>query len=119
MKIKYNKVHPVLQKINQEIEAEFENRKRFKALEDKRLLLKIKLAETKNKKLELLKRCADIKFGPFLVNKTEMLMDEYLYNQSKYERLKVHILNLYLNSTPNVMQAIGMVDSYLDEISKS
>lgn len=99
------------------MEAAKEYQEKIKSLELKRLLLKTKLAETKNKKLELLKRSADIKFGPFLANKTEILLDEYMYNQAKFERLKVHILHLYLNSTGNVMNAIELVNKYLDDIS--
>lgn len=118
VKIIYNKVHPVYLQINQEVDSEKNNREEIKNLENKRLQLKIKYAETKKRKLELLKRCSDIKFGPFLVNKTEMLLDEYLYDQAKFERLKAHILNIYLNSTGNVMKATEQVDLYLDEISK-
>lgn len=114
---KYNELSPVLQKVNQEAEAGSQHQEQIESLENKRLLLKIKMAETKNKKLELLKRCADIKFGPFLANEMEILLDEYKYNQSKFERLKAHILNLYLNSTGNIMKAIEQVDKYLDEIS--
>lgn len=114
---KYNELNPVLQNIKNEVEGGKEYQENLKRLENKRLLLKIKLAETKNKKLELLKRSADIKFGPFLANKTEILLDEYMYNQAKFERLKVHILHLYLNSTRNVMKAIEQVNKYLDDIS--
>ncbi|KAL5288776.1 hypothetical protein ACFFRR_009158 [Megaselia abdita] len=117
IQIKYTELNPVLEKINQEVEAEKEYQEQIKELENRRLLLKIKLAETKNKKLELLKRCADIKFGPFLANKMEILLDEFMYNQSKFERLKAHILNLYLTSTGNVMKAIEQVSKYLDEIT--